>query len=179
MREYVASSFSGMMNFLWNCSIRSLWPLPLGFVPPEIATRPIGFFQGVMAGILFLGATPTSAENLLQVESAWAHALPSVARNGAVYLRVNNHGEADRLVSVSTRVAERVELHTSSYQDGLLQMHHLPAVEIAEGEEIEFKPGEHHLMLINLHAPLRRGEKFPVSLVFEKYGTVEVMVRIK
>ena len=141
--------------------------------------RPLRFFREVMAGILLLGATLTSAESLLRVEDAWAHALPHVAKNGAVYLRINNRGDADRLVSVSTKMAERVELHTSSYQGGLLRMRHLPVVELPGAEEIEFKPGGHHLMLINLRTPLRRGGTFPISLFFEKYGTVEVMVHIR
>ena len=44
---------------------------------------------------------------------------------------------------------------------------------------VELKPGGLHLMFVGLKAPLKAGDKFPLTLTFEKAGTVEVVVNVE
>ena len=37
----------------------------------------------------------------------------------------------------------------------------------------------HHVMLMGLKAPLKQGESFPLTLTFERAGSVEVMVSVE
>ena len=49
----------------------------------------------------------------IEVAHPWSRALPEVARNGAAYMELSNNGsEVDRLLSASSPIAKRAELHT-------------------------------------------------------------------
>lgn len=114
----------------------------------------------------------------LVVENPWAR--ESVTRTGAAYLTVRNEGSAaDRLIGVASEAADRVELHASTVQDGVMRMRAVEAVEVPAGGEAVLAPGGLHLMLIGLKAPLEEGGSFGLTLSFEKAGAVEVTATIE
>ena len=116
----------------------------------------------------------------LAVEESWARASASPTTPGVAYLTVVNHGTAaDSLVAAASPVAERAELHTNLMEDGVMKMRSVPAVEIAPGTPVVFAPGGLHIMLYGLKETLAEGDRFPLTLTFEKAGsmTVEVVVR--
>ncbi len=103
---------------------------------------------------------------------------------GAVYFRsLRNTGKGeDRLVSAKTPVAARVELHLMQMQGEVMRMAAVPAVALPAGVTVPMKHGSHdghHLMLFDLKAPLKDGDRFPLTLTFEKAGTVQVQVWVQ
>lgn len=117
----------------------------------------------------------------LIVDHPWARASIGQARNGAAYLVVNNGGEAaDTLLRVETPVAERAELHSHSMEDGVMKMRPVEGgIEVAPGSPTVLKPAGLHIMLFGLEAPLMEGERFAMTLIFEKAGEIEVEVAIE
>jgi periplasmic copper chaperone A len=114
----------------------------------------------------------------LVVENPWAR--ESVTPTGVVYLTVRNGGgEDDRLVGISTDVADRAELHSSVMQDGVMRMRPVEAIEVPAHGEAVLEPGGVHVMLIGLKGPLQEGGSFALTLAFEKAGEVEVMTTIE
>ena len=123
--------------------------------------------------------TETHKLGSLTVEAPWARASAGAARAGAAFLKVVNDGAAgDRLVAVAASVAERVELHTHLMQDGVMRMRRVEAVPVPGSGSAELKPGGYHVMLLGLHAPLKEGTTFPLTLTFEKAGTITVPVAV-
>ena len=115
----------------------------------------------------------------LTVEAPWARASAGAARTGAAYLRIANDGaEDDRLTGVAAPVAERVELHAHTMSGGVMRMRRVDAVPVPGGESAELKPGGYHVMLIGLRAPLKEGETFPLTLTFDRAGTITVPVAV-
>ncbi len=115
----------------------------------------------------------------LTVGAPWARASAGAARAGAAYLRIANAGaKDDRLIGVSAPVADRVELHTHTISDGVMRMRRVDAVPVPGGGSAELKPGGYHVMLIGLRAPLKEGETFPLTLTFDKAGTITVPVTV-
>lgn len=116
----------------------------------------------------------------LAVTDAWSKALPAVVPNGAVYLRIQNHGEhPDRLRSVSTLRAKRAEIHTHMMEDGLMKMRHLEeGLDIAGKSTIMLAPGGHHIMLMKLTEPLVADQNFAIRLNFDKAGEVTLQVKV-
>ena len=115
----------------------------------------------------------------IEIENAWARATPGMAKNGGAYFTAKNTGKsADRIVGVSADVAEKVELHTHLNDNGVMRMRQVDGVDVPAGGEVTFKPGGYHIMFIGLHKPLKEGDRFPVTLIFEKAGkrTVEINV---
>lgn len=115
----------------------------------------------------------------LTIETPFARATAGPAKNGAAFLTVKNAGaEADRLIAAKAPVADRVELHTHLHENGVMKMRQVEAVEVPAGGEAALQPGGDHVMLMGLKAPLKEGESFPLTLVFEKAGEVTVDVMI-
>jgi copper(I)-binding protein len=110
------------------------------------------------------------------------HARPTVANmpTGAAYLNLENKGKsADKLLSASTPVAKSVEIHTMSMDNGVMKMREVGTVDLKPGEKIEMKPGSgYHLMLMGLTQQLKPGDRFPMTLTFEKAGKKEVSVAV-
>jgi copper(I)-binding protein len=112
-------------------------------------------------------------------------ATPSIAgtANGAAYLQsLENTGTApDRLVRASTPAAARVELHTMSVDaQGVMRMREIDGIALAPNAKVQMQPGSGmHMMLVGLKAPLKEGTSFPMTLQFERAGTVEVTVVVQ
>lgn len=98
---------------------------------------------------------------------------------GAGYLKLANKGPVERLVAASSPAAGTVEIHSMSMEGDVMKMRQVDAIEIATGQTVELKPGGYHLMLMGLKAPLKVGDKFPLTLKFEKSGEVVVTVNVE
>ncbi len=109
----------------------------------------------------------------------WARSTVPGQTTGAGYLKLDNRGGADRLLGARTERAERVELHEMWMEADVMRMRQRDAIDVPAGGRVELKPGGAHLMLVGLKAPLAVGEKFPLTLTFEKAGPVEVTVNVQ
>jgi len=99
---------------------------------------------------------------------------------GGAYLRLENHGDhADRLLSASADVSRSVELHEMKMQGDVMRMRAVDAVEVPPHQSVALAPGGIHIMLIGLKAPLKEGDRFPMTLKFEKAGEVKVEVVVE
>lgn len=139
-----------------------------------------------IAAALLATASATHAHDFRAGDLVIDHpyATPSLpgTKNGAAYFRsIRNSGTApDRLVSARTDAAARVELHTMRTDGDVMRMREVPAIELPAGQEVQLRHGQgHHLMLIDLKQPLVVGDRFDLTLVFEKAGekTVKVWVQ--
>lgn len=112
----------------------------------------------------------------LMLKAPFARAtLPNQPVAGA-FLTISNMGETDdRLVAVSTSVAERGEVHEMAMDGDTMKMRKLAdGLVIPAGESVELKPGGYHLMFMKLNQPLVEGEMVDVTLEFENAGTTTV-----
>ncbi|MFN3630844.1 MAG: copper chaperone PCu(A)C [Casimicrobiaceae bacterium] len=113
------------------------------------------------------------------------YALPTApgVSTGAAYLRtIRNTGDtADRLVGASTPIATRVEIYQKITDEaGVMRMRAVPALELAARSEQRLRhDGAYHLMLIGLERPLKDGDRFPLTLRFERAGEREVTVWVQ
>ncbi len=115
----------------------------------------------------------------LFVLKPYAFATAKMQKNGAVFFDIHNHlEEDDRLIAVSADVSEKVEMHTHSHDNGVMQMREVEGYDIPAGTALTFAPMGHHIMLIGLTSRLEQGQSFPLTLTFENAGekTVDVMI---
>ena len=114
----------------------------------------------------------------ISIEQPFARATPGLVKNGAAFLTIRNTGPADRLLSAESGVAKRTELHTHLMQDGVMRMRRVEAIDVPSGGAVMLKPGGDHVMLMGLTAPLKKGQSFELTLIFEKAGRVPVTVGV-
>jgi periplasmic copper chaperone A len=104
----------------------------------------------------------------LSVQDGWAAEATDVA---AVYLRIDNPGEADRLVGASSDVTGAVTvMGEAGGGPGGHQGPEEPIDVAVEPGETEFSPGSGHVMLSDLPEPLVPGDTVALTLEFERNG---------
>lgn len=122
--------------------------------------------------LLFLSG---AAWGQIQVEEAWSRATPPGATVAAGYLVLRNAGGApDRLLSVSSPAAARVEAHVTVKDGDISRMREVKGYEVPAKGRLELKPGSGHLMFVDLKAPFKQGDKVPATLRFQRAGEVKV-----
>ena len=103
-------------------------------------------------------------------------ATPPTAQAGGGFLVITNTGTtADRLVSARSAVAGRTEIHEMKMDGNIMRMRELEkGLEIPPGATVTLKPGGYHVMFMGLKEPLKQDTRVPVTLVFEKAGSIDV-----
>jgi copper(I)-binding protein len=118
--------------------------------------------------------------NGVTVSHPWLRATPGGVTIGAAYLKISaDEGKADRLVGVSSPVAETGQIHTNTHEGDVVKMRQVEGVEIPAGKSVVLKPGGDHIMLMGLKTPLKEGDLVKLTLQFEKAGPVEVEASVE
>jgi periplasmic copper chaperone A len=131
-----------------------------------------------VAACLVVAGAVLAQTGQLEVTSPWARATPAKAENGVAYLTIRSP-TADRLLSVSSPVAKKAELHTMGMSGVVMKMRPLASLDIPAGQPVTLKPGGEHIMLLGLNGPLHEGQSFPLTLTFENAGAREVTVVVE
>jgi copper(I)-binding protein len=132
----------------------------------------------VFAAGLFVANAALAQTGQLEVNNAWARASIGKADNSVAYLTILSPA-ADRLVSISTPVAQKAELHSMTMKGMVMEMRPLAGLDIPAGQPVTLKPGGEHIMLLGLYQPLREGQSFLMTLNFEKAGPQAVTVTVE
>ena len=112
----------------------------------------------------------------LKIDGAWTRATPNGAKVAGGYLRITNTGAVpDRLVSGTSNISDKFEVHEMSMDGGVMKMRPLnEGLTIAPGATVELKPGGYHIMFTDLKQPVAEGSTIKAVLMFEKAGRAEV-----
>ncbi len=113
----------------------------------------------------------------VEVQLPWARA--TTAKNGACYVSLKT-GTPDVLksASVAPDLCERVELHNHIEEAGVMKMRRVKEMPLSSEKPLVMKPGGYHIMLIGLKRPLQVGERFPLKLIFQEAGEIEVTIPV-
>ena len=142
--------------------------------------KPISLFAGIAMGLACL-ATQAQEFKLgpINIAHPYARATTSGQPMGGGFLRLENSGADDTLLSASAEVAKAVELHLMSMEGDVMRMRQVERIALPAGQTVELKPGGLHIMLMGLKAPLKAGDSFPLKLKFEKAGEVTVSMTVQ
>ena len=141
-----------------------------------------------LVGLAVLAVTAHSSDaaaefkaGAITVEQPWSRATPGGVDVGAGYLTITNSSDsADRLVSVTTEVSGRAEIHEMSMAGGMMKMREVTdGVAIPAHGHVTLEPSSMHLMFLDLNKPLKEGETFGGTLTFEKAGSMKVIFEVK
>lgn len=146
----------------------------------------IRLLRAALAAAILI-ATPAFAHNgvihlgAIEISLPFTRATLPNAPVGGGFLTIENTGtEADRLVSASSAVAEKTQIHEMAMQGDVMKMRELvDGVEVPAGETIVLAPGGFHIMFIGLKQAFVEGEMVAVTLTFEKAGSVEVLLPVE
>ena len=117
----------------------------------------------------------------LEITTPWSRATPPSARTGGGFMTITNKGTtADRLVTARSSVSDKVEIHEVQMDGSVMRMRELAkGLEIPPGATVMLKPGGYHIMFMELKAPFAKDAKVPLTLVFEKAGSLDVQLNVE
>ena len=114
----------------------------------------------------------------IKIENAYVRATAPGQPAAGAFMKIENSGTADQLVSASSPAAGEVQLHQMSMEGNVMKMGQVKDIAVPANGSVDLKPGGYHIMLMNIKAPLRAGETVPVKLKFAKAGEVEVKLPV-
>lgn len=124
--------------------------------------------------------TAPAAVNDLTIDDPRARPASQGTMSAAYFTISNPSSEPDTLLSITSDVAELIEIHESFEEaDGMKGMRKVDYLEIASGETVRLEPGGYHLMLIRLTQTLGSGDEFEMTLHFAQKGDETVHVTVQ
>jgi copper(I)-binding protein len=141
----------------------------------EVKMRVLAFITVVGLAVTTANARDYKAGSL-DISDPWSRATPKGSTVAAGYMTIKNNGSTpDRLISGSSDVAPKFEVHEMTMENGVAKMRPVKGgLEIKPGDTVELKPGSFHVMFVDLKKPLSAGDHIKATLKFEKAGTVNV-----
>ena len=134
---------------------------------------------------LALLVSPAGAQSYkvgsIEIDQPWTRATPSTAKTGGGFLAITNKGTTpDRLIAARSTASDKVEIHEMKMDGSIMRMRELEkGLEIPPGATVVLKPGGYHIMFMELKAPLQKDAKVPVTLVFEKAGSIDLELKVE
>lgn len=125
--------------------------------------------------------TPPQSRSTLAVADAWASVSPKGSKVAAGYFMVANGGiETDKLVSVTSPRAGKIELHEITLDGKVAKMRPVAGgIDVPPGGSTMLQEDGIHVMFMNVDAPFTEGETIPVTLTFEKAGNVDITMKVR
>ena len=127
---------------------------------------------------------PASAQDYrageITISAPWSRATVGTSRPAAAYFTLHNGGNVpNELLTASTPVAGRVELHETKMVNDVMQMMAVPALAVGAGQTVTLSPAGYHLMLMDLKAALPKDSTVPMTLVFKDAKGTESRLELK
>lgn len=135
------------------------------------------WFLSLLAVLGVISAQAHAGSQDILIKDAYAYASAPSQKNGAVFMKIENHtGQEYKVISAASDAAEQVELHTHSMDGGIMMMREVSHYALPSGEVTHLEPSGHHIMLMGLSEPLVAGEHFSMTLEIQDHDTIEVDV---
>ncbi|HEU0058603.1 MAG TPA: copper chaperone PCu(A)C [Hyphomicrobiaceae bacterium] len=139
---------------------------------------------GIALGLVLTIASSVLAQAIkdaIAIENARAPAVTDARTvNLPVYLTIRNRGDKnERLLAATTPHADRVELIELRNEIGISLPMAADVLLVAPGTSLELNPQGPRLLLSGLKTPLKAADRFPITLLFEQSGAIEIEVLVE
>ena len=116
--------------------------------------------------LLLVAATAAAAAAQAQgvtVSGAWVRGTVQGQTAAGAYMLLKS-AEGATVVGAESPAAGIVEIHEMRMEGNTMRMRGVEQLELPPGRGVELKPGGYHVMLMDLKAPLKKGETVPIRL---------------
>ena len=128
------------------------------------------------AALLCIASAVTAAD--VRVDNAWARATAPAQKTAGAYAELTSTVDA-ALVSAASPLAERVELHSTTFDKGVMRMRPVDRIELPAGKTVKLAPNGIHLMALGLARQLKQGDKLPLVLTIQAPGQSATTMKIE
>lgn len=116
----------------------------------------------------------------LDISGGYVRAMLPGQPVGGGYITIHNTGKtADKLTSVTSSDAGKVELHEMKMEGEIMKMREIKGgIAIPAGATVTLAPNTMHMMFKQVKAPFKKGGTVPVMLMFEKAGMIDLTLPV-
>ena len=130
----------------------------------------LGLCVGLVTGIAGRAAEPVTASN------AWVRTPAPGQKVAGAYMDLVSEGDS-ALIAVGSPAAARAELHSMNLDSGVMKMRQVERIDLPAKRVVTLAPGGMHIMLVDLHRPLKDGDRVPLTLTIRRAsGTAQVKI---
>jgi len=126
------------------------------------------------------GAAPSGSATAkladLDISGGYVRAMLPGQPVGGGYITIHNTGKIDdKLTSVTSSAAGKVELHEMKMEGEIMKMREVKGgIAIPAGATVTLAPSTMHMMFRQVKAPFKQGGTVPVMLMFDKAGMIDI-----
>lgn len=113
----------------------------------------------------------------LEVRDVWVRLSPVAGRPAAAYFTLKGGSQPDRLVTVTSSRAVRIELHEGGMSGGMMTMKPIAGAYVPSNTEVKFAPGGNHAMMFDVDPAITPGTPLPIAFSFQSGLTIETEAR--
>ncbi len=135
----------------------------------------LAYFSLALCISMLLGCNKPTPE--ITITDNWVRATAEGQEVGAAYMTITSATDT-KLVGVESSVADSVEIHKMSMENGIMKMRMLEELELKANTPNKLEPGGFHLMLFDLKKPLIVGEQTTFTLHFKNQAGKENVLSI-
>jgi copper(I)-binding protein len=133
----------------------------------------------IAAALLIAAATTAQAQPVVRAEGGWVRATVPGQRGTGAFVTLTAP-EGATLLRASSPVAGVTEIHEMKLDEGgVMRMRAIPQLALPAGQPVALKPGGHHVMLMDLKAPLPKDVAVPLTLVLRDAQGREQQLELK
>lgn len=130
-------------------------------------------FAAVMALLALTACQPKGGDKPL-VKDAWVRLAAVPGRPAAGYFTLRGAAKDDRLLRIDSAVVDKIELHESVGNRGVMTMRQMNDVPLPAGATVEFAPSGNHAMLFGVDQRISAGTAIPMLFSFASGAKIEV-----
>jgi hypothetical protein len=110
-----------------------------------------------------VAATATAVQAQVTVSGAWVRGTVQGQTATGAYMQLRS-ADGATLLGADSPAAGIVEIHEMRMEGNTMRMRGVEQLELPAGRAVELKPGGYHVMLMDLKAPLKKGDTVPIKL---------------
>ena len=118
-----------------------------------------------------------SKQDSIEIKNQWVRASNDGQDVSAAYMTIVSN-EDTRLTAIDRDVADVIEIHSMSMENGVMKMRMLDTLDLIADKPTELSPGGFHLMLFDLKKPLTAGKEAHFTLHFKNKAGQEKTISI-
>jgi periplasmic copper chaperone A len=131
---------------------------------------------------LALLAAAAAAHGQVEARAAWVRGTAPGQTTAGAYMELTSDRRAS-LLGAESPAAGSAEIHEMKMEGNVMRMRAVTRLELPPGKTVELKPGGHHMMLVDLKRPLKKGDLVPIRLKVElsdkTIRTIQVLAEVR
>lgn len=135
------------------------------------------FILTILLSLLFCNSA--FADEISISEQYARETIPGTTISSA-YMSIKNSMDKDvALVSITSTVSSRIELHEHLMTNGMMQMQQVESIIVKANDKTVLQPHGYHVMIFNLDEPLVAGTEIDMALKFDNDQTVNIKLPVQ